>query len=79
MCCLCIRLRRGLRRRSSRGRQLTCKLAIDGKKGKSDGPGQGQGPGSGSNTHGDGMGMAPPSSIAGQDGIPDGIGLYEMI
>ncbi|CAN6561062.1 unnamed protein product [Malus baccata var. baccata] len=58
------------------GRQLTCKLAIDGKKGKSDGPGQGQGPGSGSNTHGDGMGMAPPSSIAGQDGIPGGIGSY---
>ncbi|TQD76338.1 hypothetical protein C1H46_038118 [Malus baccata] len=58
------------------GRQLTCKLAIDGKKGKSDGPGQGQGPGSGSNTHGDGMGMAPPFSIAGQDGIPGGIGSY---
>ncbi|KAM1041756.1 hypothetical protein TB2_030447 [Malus domestica] len=58
------------------GRQLTCKLAIDGKKGKSDGPGQGQGPGSGSNTHGDGMGMAPPSSIPGQYGIPGGIGSY---
>ncbi|CAN6690952.1 unnamed protein product [Malus baccata var. baccata] len=58
------------------GRQLLCKLAIDGKKSKSDGPGQGQGPGSGSNAHGDGMGMAPPSSIPGQYGIPGGIGSY---
>ncbi|KAM1057647.1 hypothetical protein EV2_031797 [Malus domestica] len=60
--------------KSIEGRQLTCKLAIDGKKGKSDGPGQGQGPESGSNTQGDGMGMAPPSSIPGQYGIPGGIG-----
>ncbi|CAN6558238.1 unnamed protein product [Malus baccata var. baccata] len=58
------------------GRQLLCKLAIDGKKSKSDGSGQGQGPGSGSNAHGDGMGMAPPSSIPGQYGIPGGIGSY---
>ncbi|XP_009340221.1 UBP1-associated protein 2C [Pyrus x bretschneideri] len=58
------------------GRQLLCKLAIDGKKSKSDGPAQGQGPGSGSNAHGDGMGMAPPSSIPGQYGIPGGIGSY---
>lgn len=58
------------------GRQLTCKLAIDGKKGKPDGPGQGQGPGSGPNAHGDGMGLAQPSSIAGQYGGPGGIGSY---
>ncbi|KAI4323000.1 hypothetical protein L6164_022644 [Bauhinia variegata] len=47
------------------GKQLTCKLAIDGKQGKRGGGPMGdgmQGPG---NSHVDGMGMAPPSSVPG--------------
>lgn len=64
------------------GRQLTCKLAIDGKKGKQGGGADGvQAPvGGPGNAHGDGMGLAPPSSmpgsIGGQYGGPGGIGSY---
>ncbi|GLT48603.1 hypothetical protein SLA2020_222180 [Shorea laevis] len=56
------------------GRQMNCKLAIDGKKGKPGGPGQdgAQGGGLGS---GDGMGMgAPPAP--GAYGGPGGLGAY---
>ncbi|KAL5564439.1 hypothetical protein UlMin_027603 [Ulmus minor] len=60
------------------GRQLNCKLAIDGKKGKQGGPGQdgvqGSVGGSG-NAHGDGMGL-PASMGGGQFGGPGGIGSY---
>lgn len=63
------------------GRQLSCKFANDGKKGKPGGgpdgvqtPGAGQG-----NVHGDGMPMAPPSAMpgsGGQYGGPGGMGSY---
>ncbi|KAG6600399.1 UBP1-associated protein 2C, partial [Cucurbita argyrosperma subsp. sororia] len=63
------------------GRQLSCKFANDGKKGKPGGgqdgiqtPGAGQG-----NLHGDGMPMAPPSAMpgsGGQYGGPGGMGSY---
>ena len=58
------------------GRQLNCKLAIDGKKGKQGGGGPDgvQAPVSGpGNAHGDGMGMGPPG---GQFAGPGGIGSY---
>ncbi|KAF5730715.1 UBP1-associated protein 2C [Tripterygium wilfordii] len=67
------------------GRQLICKLAIDGKKGKS-GPGQvgtDAGQNSSGNLHGDGMGMVPPGGSmhgsyggAGGAGGPGGMGPY---
>ncbi|CAK9324328.1 unnamed protein product [Citrullus colocynthis] len=63
------------------GRQLSCKFANDGKKGKPGGGPDGiqtQGAGQG-NVHGDGMPMAPPSAMpgsGGQYGGPGGMGSY---
>lgn len=58
------------------GRQLSCKLAIDGKKK----PGQGGSAGGPGDGHGDGMGMmsqpSMPGSMAGQYGGPGGMGSY---
>lgn len=66
------------------GRQLQCKLAIDGKKGKPGGPtGQdgtvqagGPGVGGAGHVHGDGMGMAHPPGSYGGPGGPGGLGNY---
>ncbi|XP_022142828.1 UBP1-associated protein 2C [Momordica charantia] len=63
------------------GRQLSCKFANDGKKGKPGGGQDGiQAPVAGQgNVHGDGMGMAPPSAMpgsGGQYGGPGGMGSY---
>ncbi|KAI4333588.1 hypothetical protein L6164_018374 [Bauhinia variegata] len=58
------------------GKQLTCKLAIDGKQGKRGGGPMGdgvQGPG---NSHGDPIGMAPPSSMPGSYAGSVGLGSY---
>lgn len=58
------------------GRQLNCRLAIDGKKGKQGNDGVQAPVGGPGNAHGDGMGLAQPSSIPGQFGGPGGIGSY---
>lgn len=61
------------------GRQLNCKLAIDGKKGKQGGP-MGDGVqahvGGPRSCRGEGRGVAPPSSMTGQFGGPGGMGSY---
>ncbi|XP_030445422.1 UBP1-associated protein 2C-like [Syzygium oleosum] len=53
------------------GRQLSCKLAIDGK--RKPGPAGNVGPGNG---HADAVGMSGPGSVPGQYGGPGGMGSY---